>query len=597
MSMRFFMLILFLPGLVRSQLPADYSLTYSSFLGGNHFEQARDMTVDPEGNIIVVGGTSSPDFPVTPGAFQTQYNNTGSNTVGTWGPMMAFVTKFSPSGKLLWSTYLGGPNYDRAYAVETDLLGYIYVGGRAGDDFPTTPGAWQTDFVKGNQKNNLYGHQNGFIAKLTPDGSSLVWATYFGGDSYGFFRDIDVDENGSVFGILNAVLATPAGISANAFDPDHNGGFDMVAVKFSPDGDAVEWATFLGGSGNDHGGPAIRVGPDGSATVGGTTESADYPVSPGAFKTSLGGTSDFFVTRIAPDGQSLLWSTFLGGSDNEFSETHSLFVDGWGNAWVACGTNSKDAWTTPGAFQSMAPAGNNAYIASLDTDGHLVASTYYGGSGGDTPEGLFADSSGILYVCGSTTSADLPMSAQSLYPSLNGSSDGYITRWNPELSDLGYATYWGGAAADAARAFSVAPDGTILISGQTTSTDLPVTPDAFQAQHANPASQADVYLTLLSPLTVSSLSPVNQNLPWSIHPNPATDAIQITLPSELAARVIRLHLVNGLGHPMLSRTFPDGCPAVLSLDAGMAGQGQWMVILEGPEGIVDTRPVFFTGKP
>jgi hypothetical protein len=335
-----------------------YELRYSSFLGGVHFEQSRDMAIDGEGNFYICGGTSSAEFPTTPGAYDRVYNDTGSETVGKWGPMMVFVCKFSREGELIWSTLLGGPNYDRAYAIEVDADGYVYLGGRAGDDFPTTAGAFQEDFSKKWPTNNLYGHQNGFVAKLSPDGSELIWSTYYGSDSYAFFRDIDIDDEGYVYGILNAVKNKPNGIPDDVFDSSMNGDYDMVPVKFTPDGSAVVWAAVLGGSGEDRGGPSIRVGHDKSVYVSGGTLSSDFPTTPNALQAEAGGKSDVFVSRIAQDGKSLIYSTYFGGEENEFSETHILTLDHLGQAHVACASGSVNINTTDGAIKAQKPAGD-----------------------------------------------------------------------------------------------------------------------------------------------------------------------------------------------------------------------------------------------
>lgn len=526
---------------LNSQTSSVYELTYSTFLGGSHFEQARDLAIDAEGNIYVTGGTSSPDFPTTPGAFMTAYNNAGGPTVGSWGPMMAFVAKFSPTGELIWSTLLGGPNYDRAYAIEVDKDGFVYLGGRAGENFPTTPGAYQELFTQSGSKNNLYGHQNGFLAKLSPDGSELIWSTYYGSDSFGFFRDMDIDDEGYIYGILNAVLKSPQGIPADAFDTTHNGSYDMVAVKFNQDATAVEWATFLGGSGEDRGGPAVRVGPDKSVYVGGGTQSSDFPTTPNAIQSQLNGTSDFFVTRIAPDGKSLIYSTYFGGSGTEASETHSLFVDHLGQAYVACYTNSPDIPTTPTAWKTQKPntSDGDALLFKLSTDGNtLLACSYFGGVNHDGPEGLYVDSLQNLYVGGGTSSDGLPVTADAAQSQRGGGGDGFILKLNPDFSTPLFFSYFGGSADESVRAFNVKKDGTICFSGQTDSGNFPLTMDAMQTSLASPGSQPDSYLTILGK---TEMTPI-QNLydlenAVLLYPNPANTSVSISSPEEAIARI------------------------------------------------------------
>lgn len=526
-----------------------YLLKYTSYLGGSDFEQARDLTTDQYGNVYITGGTSSSNFPTTAGAYNVIYNNASGPTVGNWGPMMVFISKFSPQGNLIWSTYLGGPNYDRAYAIEVDSAGYVYVGGRAGKDFPTTVGAFQTTFTQSTSitPNALYGHQNGFIAKLSPDGSQLIWSTYYGADSYGFFRDIDIDQDGYIYGILNAVSTKPGGIPDDAFDSSPNGNFDMVAVKFNPDGSAVEWATFLGGSGDDQGGPSIRVGADKSVYVAGSTKSSNFPTTPNAVQPQFNGQEDMFVTRIAPDGKSLIYSTYFGGSAGESSETHSLFVDHLGQAYVACGTGSSGLPTTPGALK-MQKTGtdNDGLFFKLSADGmQLLACTYFGGSSGDFPEGLYVDSLQNLYVGGGSSSTTLPVTLNAFQAQKKAGTDGFVVKLNPDFSKPLYCSYFGGTKDESVRAFHVSDDGAIYVSGQTLSLDLPVTSGAFQSMHASPNNnnKADSYLAIFGLNTVS-VDELELNSGVKLFPNPVSREIYITSANE---EIQEIQIVNSLG--------------------------------------------------
>jgi len=486
--------------LISAQNLGDYFLQYSTYIGGEGYDLSRDLTTDQEGNIYITGGTSSDDFPTTAGAHNVIYNGQGSPTTGNWGPMMVFVSKFSPDGDLIWSTYIGGPSYDRAYGIEVDDMGFIYVGGRAGEDYPTTTGAFQESFKTGGIINKLYGHQNGFITKLTPDGKSIVWSTLYGSDSFGFFRDIDIDDQGNVYGILNVVRSKPDGIPDNAFDTDHNGGYDMVAVKFTPDGSSVEWATFLGGSGEDRGGPAIRVGKDYSVYVGGTTKSQNFPTTQNAFQTNLLGPSDFFVTRIAPDGTELIYSTFLGGNGTESSETHSLFVDDHGQAFVACATNSTDIPTTPGVVKAQKSSSNDfdLLLAKISLDGTtLLSCSYFGGSDLDYPEGLHVDHLGNFYVGRGIRSTGIATSPDAHQYQLNSTKDGVILKLDSTFSNILYCSYFGGSDDESIRAFSADDQGNIYLAGQVYSDDFPVTNTAFQPAIAT-TTDSDCFVSIFN---------------------------------------------------------------------------------------------------
>ena len=162
-----------------------YSLSFSTYLGGSGEDTIRDVAVDRVGNIFITGGTASSNFPTTAGAYDRSHN----------GNMDVFVAKFSPSGKLIWSTLLGGPNYDRAYAIEVDAQGFVYVTGRAGRGFPMA-NAIQPTF-QGYNTGSLYGEQNAFIAKFSADGATLIFSSYFGTSQMN--RDIALDANGDIY--------------------------------------------------------------------------------------------------------------------------------------------------------------------------------------------------------------------------------------------------------------------------------------------------------------------------------------------------------------------------------------------------------------
>jgi len=175
-------LILFGIGIAQAQTGFQtYQLIGSSFIDGasTHWEQARDIAFDSRGNVIVVGGTSASDFRTTPGAYDRTYGDgTAGTGLGNAGQTDVFVVKLDSNGRLLWSTFLGGPNYDRAYAVEIGPGDDIFIGGRAGAGFPTTAGVIQRTFAG--------------------DGGTLKWSTYFGESGPGFVRDIAVDAQGRV---------------------------------------------------------------------------------------------------------------------------------------------------------------------------------------------------------------------------------------------------------------------------------------------------------------------------------------------------------------------------------------------------------------
>ncbi|RPJ37774.1 MAG: S-layer protein, partial [Planctomycetaceae bacterium] len=190
---RFYVLMFLLLGWITPAFAGDsYDLVFSTYFGGGVWEHARDVFADANGNVYVCGGAASHDFPTTAGACDQTFNF--GDTSGE--ECDVFVCKFGPDGQLIWSTFLGGPGYDRAYGIEVDAQGYVYVAGRAGRDFPTTPDTFQPAF-QGYNGGGYGGYQNAFVAKLSPDGSTLLWASYVGVAQ--LCRDIAIDSRGDIY--------------------------------------------------------------------------------------------------------------------------------------------------------------------------------------------------------------------------------------------------------------------------------------------------------------------------------------------------------------------------------------------------------------
>jgi len=258
--------------------PSGSSLLYSTYLGGTYGEQGLGITVDAIGNAYVTGATDSLDFPTTPGALDTTY-------IG--GPADAFVAKLDPTGSgLLYSTFLGGASSDFGWSVGVDAAGNAYVAGATWSaDFPVTPGAFDT---------TNSGPVETFVAKLDPTGSSLLYATYLARtQNYGLSVAVDSAGNAYVAGTSNSVDVP---VTLGAFDVTLDGSWDGFLGKLNPSGSALLYATYLGGGGSDRVN-SVAVDAAGNAYVAGWTNSTDFPVTPGAFKTTQYG-YDAFVAKL-----------------------------------------------------------------------------------------------------------------------------------------------------------------------------------------------------------------------------------------------------------------------------------------------------------
>jgi len=497
-----------------SPAPTAYNVTFSTYFGGNSFDVCRDVCIDHEGNIVVVGGTSSNNFPATAGTFSQALQAAGAS-VGKLGACDAYVAKFTPTGQLIWATYLGGPNYDRAYAVEVDSQNRIFVCGRAGEGFPTTAGSYQQLFkntdsttANGNPLSTEYGLQNGFLARLSPTGQ-LDWATYV---FYGqLCRDLDLDAAGNVIvtsGWNGNGTVPPAFASGYKKTPFLTGGGntgsafgDSCIIKLSSDGTQVLWATWLCGNRADTLESMVRVGDNGDVYFANLTKSSGMPVNatdkgrhtPLGLSTSY----DYYLARVTSDGQSLVYGTYLGGAGNENLDTHQLAVDAQGNAYVAMLTPSTDVPTTPGVFQSAVGGADDVAVVKVGLEGEILACTYLGGSDNEIPEGLSVDASGNVYITGATKSSNFPVAGtpfQATYGTDAAFNATYTAAWNgfltvmaPDLKTLSYSTFMGKqcivVGQNAVGGFHsnfVSPDGSIIAVGSWVTGNFPTTSGAHQ---------------------------------------------------------------------------------------------------------------------
>ena len=457
----------------------NYELVFSTYVGGTSWEHARDVCTDGDGNSYVVGGTASRDFPTTPGAYDREFHSAGKE-IGAAGLCDAFIMKFSPDGKLIWSTLLGGPNYDRAYAVEVDRYGDVCVAGRAGPGFPVSEGAFQTEYG-GSYYNRFYGSQNGFVAKLSPDGDRLIWSSYVGVGE--LCRDLDVDADGDIYLPLgwntrSGNVPPPTWLARSmehAFQKKPAGGLDCGVVKVAGDGSGVRWATWLGGSDKDTQEASIRVDAKKRVTILFNTKSNDMPTTEGVCSRKPLGGEDAYVAMLRDDGSSLVYGTYVGGKGEDWGiSTHNLALDSTGNAYIAVSTTSPDFPTTPGAYSSRIAGANDIAIVKLSPTGVLLSSTFIGGSGQDGADGTYVDQSGNVFFVGQTSSTDFPTTSGAFQSNSGGDHDAVVVLLSADFSRLLYSTYMGGSAFDTGRSACLGPQGDLYLTGAANGPGWPV---------------------------------------------------------------------------------------------------------------------------
>ena len=442
----------------------DPGVAYSTFLGGDETEGGYGIAVDSARSVYLTGETRSTNFPTTPGAFDVTLGNPNLGD--------AFVTKLDATGSLVYSTYLGGTFGDFGIGIAVDAAGNAVVAGMtSSSDFPTTAGAFDE---------SPNGVDDVFVTKLNTTGSALVYSTFLGGIGFDWAFALAVDAAGSAF-VTGQTTSSDFPTTAGSFHPSYIAGRDGFVTKLDPAGASLAYSTYFGGTGSvpfDATWPyGIAVDSAGSAYVSGHTDSPSFPLTAGAFDTSLDLGWDVFVTKFDAAGSTLIYSTLLGGSENDLSR--GIAVDGAGQAYVTGFTQSSNFPTTPGAFDTSL-AGNNAFITKLNATGSaLLYSTYLGGSASDFASRIAVDGAGSAYVTGYTVSADFPTTAGAFDTSLGGGEDGFVTKLDPSGSALLYSTFLGGSFGDDLYDIAVDGSGNAYLIGASVSPDFPTTPGAF----------------------------------------------------------------------------------------------------------------------
>lgn len=476
-------------------LTIDPVLFYSTYLGGSFQTIVTEIAVDGAGNAYAAGITDSPDFPTTPGSHRPELSG------GTAG----FVTKYDPTGAVVYSTYVGGTDITQLWGLALDRFGAAYITGwTLADDFPTTPGSFQPACQPVGSACNV-----GFVAKLDASGSDLVFATYLGTTgplltlAGTYPADIAIDQNLNV--VVTGATGAPFPVTPGAFQTEFTAPEKMGFVtKLNATGSALIYSTYLGGHGNDHA-YALALDAAGAAYITGLADSTDFPTTPGALQRVCrvwersGGCVITFVTKLDATGSSIVYSTLLGGlgdaigRENGFSSAPGgIAVDADGFAYVSGSTYTADFPTTAGSAKPTTTT-PDAFAAKLNQEGTaLVYATYIGGDAGapryeggtETGAGIALLADGRAYVIGTTGADDFPQ-VNALQAGFAGEfSDAFIAGLDPTGSQFTFASALGGEGYEEGRAIAAGPGGDIYVGGLTRSSDFPV---ANAAQPTNMA--------------------------------------------------------------------------------------------------------------
>jgi len=417
-----------------AKLNATRGLEYSTFIGGTSFEEhASAITVDAEGSAFVAGYTADGNLTTTPGAYQRAFG----------GALDAFVLKLNADGSALeFATYLGGQGYDEAISIDLDRAGNLYIGGWTSDrlggltsigtnDFPATRGAFDEEYS---------GTGDGFLTKMSADGSTLVYSTFLGGAAEDVVHSVRVDAQGHAY-VTGETESADFPTTPNAFAPAKANGL--------PDG--------------------------------------------GPFNAR-----DSFVAKLSPDGADLTYGTYFGG--NGWDAALSLAIDESGHAYLTGLTTSSDLPVSLGAFQRSNESFQNAFVAELSRDGGDVLYSTYLGGGLDIATGVALRPSGDIAVGGFTRADTFPTTSGALDVRLEGSEDGFLSVISASTGGLAYSTLLGGQSFDEVFSLTTDPSGRIVTVGVSGSVDFPTTSLLYPGA---PEGRGELFVTIFDPIPLT----------------------------------------------------------------------------------------------
>jgi hypothetical protein len=448
----------------------DPVMQYSTYLGGTGDDQGNAITIDANGNAYIIGFTDSLDFPLASAA---------QNAFG--GQQDIFVSKLDASGtRLLYSTYIGGDGQDTGSAITVDAAGNAFVTGYTGStNFPVANAMQLT----------RRGPFDSFVAKLDTTGN-LIYSTHLGGSVGDFGSSIALDTSGAVY--VAGVATSPDFPMVNAAQNAFSGASDVYVAKLTPSGNSLVYSTYLGGSDND-GATSLAVDSSGNVYVTGVTMSSNFRTANPLQAAHRGGVFDAFVAKLNPTGNSLVYSTYIGGSGED--RCFRVAVDSAGNAFVTGDTDSTN-FPLVNAVQPSKGGGVDAFITKLNPTGSaLVYSTYLGGNSLDGGTAIAVDSAGRAYVTGFTSSTNFPTVAAFQQSFAEGLFDGFVAKLNAAGSALDYSSYIGGSGVDSGFGIVADASGNAYLMGITDSFDYP-TVNPLQPSYGGGSS--DVFVVKIS---------------------------------------------------------------------------------------------------
>jgi len=381
---------------------------------------------------------------------------------------------------LIYSTFLGGSHEDGGFGITLDSNNNAYITGvTRSSNFSTTLSCYD---------DSLDGDYDAFVVKLNAEGSKLIYSTFIGGSHGDGGFDIVLDSSNNAY-ITGTTRSSDFPTTSGCYDDSSNGNNDVFIAKLNLDGSNLIYSTYVGGDDVDSG-ESIALDSGNNAYVTGYTNSNDFPTTTDCYDGTHNNAWDGFVCKINSGGSNLIFSTLVGGSDND--ESYAIALDSNNNAYIAGATRSSDFPTSLSCYDDSLNGDYDAFVVKLNAEGSkLIYSTFIGGSHGDGGFNIVLDSSNNAYITGMTRSSDFPTTPSCYDNSLNGDYDALIIKLNSDGSDLLYSTFVGGNGLEYGSGIAIDSTNRIYIGGATESNDFPITDDSFDSSYNG---EQDVFL-------------------------------------------------------------------------------------------------------
>lgn len=385
---------------------------------------------------------------------------------------------------LIWSTFVGGATFDRIVSLHPDSAGNIVFAGLTDSAaFPVTVGAYDVTF-NGGSFDTIAG-------KMTPNGTSIVWATYLGGSLLDEATSVDLTSTEDVV-LFGRTFSANYPTTALAFDTTYNASSDAVISKLNSTGSSLIYSTYIGSTGFDAGYDGLVL-PNDDYIMCGSAGAVDFPLANAIDSTYALG--EGFVLRLQASGLGLVFSTFVGGADSD--QAYSITFDGVAGLAVLFFTQSTDFPTTTGAFDEDYNGAGDMAVVTMPIDGtSIIAGTFIGGTNQDVPNSIDWQPQRGVALTGYAFSTDFPTSASAVDKTHNGNEDMAVAVLSSDLTTLVGSTYLGGTGGDEPWGIACDPSGNVFVVGLSDSPDYPTVAHAYDP---TPNGLNDAVLTKFNP--------------------------------------------------------------------------------------------------